>query len=160
MALSTQPAHPARHEIPTHLNVEDRVALGLSLRQVLYLLVGLASAYGAWNQWATLPDAARASLAAACLLLAGIVALCRPGRRGLDEWAVVVLRYATVPKRSAWRRCAPSIPGTGAGQRDERWVDLDWQVWQPRWADPPAAEPALAAVRVPVDAQQAREPRT
>src|SRR5436190_20259480 len=83
VALVSSPAggmRLARHEIPTHLNVEDRVALGLSVRQVLYLLVGLASAYGAWNQWAALPDWARVALAATSLVAAAAVALCRPGQ--------------------------------------------------------------------------------
>jgi len=147
----------ARHEIPTHLNVEDRVALGLSVRQVLYLLVGLASAYGAWNQWDALPDGARAALAATCLVVAAAVALCRPGQRGLDEWVIAVLRYVTIPKRAVWRARTAAEPGTkasvcaapragdaaawGAWGEEGAWEELAWPLWRPLWA--PATTPAL-----------------
>ena len=127
----------ARHEIPTHLNVEDRVALGLSLRQVLYLLVGLASAYGAWNQWEALPDGVRVALATGCLVFASAVALCRPGQRGLDEWAIVILRYTTVPKRAVWRARAVAVPTAAARlfpdaeAESGAWEELPRQLWRP-----------------------------
>jgi hypothetical protein len=146
----------ARHEIPTHLTVEDRVALGLSLRQVLYLLVGLAGAYGAWNQWDALPDGARAALAATCLLVAAAVALCRPGHRGLDEWVIALLRYTTVPKRAVWRARIAAEPGTeacvgapsragdvagwGAWGEEGAGEALPWPLWRPLWV--PATTPA------------------
>ena len=48
-----------RHQIPTHLNVEDRAIFGLTVRQVGYLVVGCAGAYNLWTQWPDWPDAAR-----------------------------------------------------------------------------------------------------
>ena len=42
------------HEVPTHLNVEDKVVLGLSVRQFLYMLVGSSASYTLWEQSATL----------------------------------------------------------------------------------------------------------
>ena len=38
-----------RHEIPTHLNVEDRALFGLSVRQLALLLAGCAAAYAAYD---------------------------------------------------------------------------------------------------------------
>ena len=93
-----------RHEIPTHLNVEDRAFFGLSVRQVLYLVTGLAGAYGIWQQWSLLPGGARLAAATAVLLLAAAFALVRPQRRGLEEWVFVAAHYASVPKASTWRR--------------------------------------------------------
>lgn len=41
-----------RHEIPTHLNVEDKAVLGLTMRQLMTVAIGLGLglAYGASNQ--------------------------------------------------------------------------------------------------------------
>lgn len=96
-----------RHEIPTHLNVEDRAFYGLSARQFTYLIVGLATSYGLWNQWPDLPVAVRLALAVACFALAAAVALVRPHGRGLEEWAFVLLHYAAAPKASVWRPREP-----------------------------------------------------
>src|SRR5438132_14391804 len=38
------------HEVPTHLNVEDKVVFGLSVRQFLYMLVGSSASYTPWEQ--------------------------------------------------------------------------------------------------------------
>lgn len=108
-----------RHEIPTHLDVEDRVLLGLTLRQVMFLMVGCAAAYGLWVQWPQLPLAPRCALAVGCLALAAVVALTRPGGRALEEWGVATVRYATVPKAAVWRPCPPlSSPSS----RATRWL--------------------------------------
>ena len=40
-----------RHEIPTHLNVEDRAVYGLSVRQLTYLVVGSSGGYQLWSAW-------------------------------------------------------------------------------------------------------------
>ena len=53
-----------RHELPTHLGVEDHILGNLSMRQLLLLLSGLAAAYAAWTQLPALPLAVRATLAA------------------------------------------------------------------------------------------------
>ena len=59
-----------RHEIPTHLNVEDKAFVGLSVRQLMNLIVGLSTAYALWNDWPDLPLPVRAGLAVVCLLVA------------------------------------------------------------------------------------------
>ena len=39
-----------RHEIPTHLNVEDKAFAGLTMRQLMTAAVGLGLAYGAVSE--------------------------------------------------------------------------------------------------------------
>src|SRR4051794_24160728 len=68
-----------RHEIPTHLNVEDKAFAGLSVRQVMNLIVGVSTAYSIWNAWPGLPLAVRGGLAGACLIVSLILTLVRPG---------------------------------------------------------------------------------
>ena len=97
-----------RHQIPTHLNVEDKAFYGLSVRQVTHLMVGASTAYAAWNQWLWAPPAPRFALALGCFLGAAALALVRPGGRGLEDWAFVVLRHAAAPRRAVWRVAGPS----------------------------------------------------
>jgi len=94
---------PRRHEIPTHLNVEDRAIYGLTIRQVMYLTVGAAGGYALWNQWPGLPLAFRGVIVLPCLLAALILALVRPYGRGLDEWLFVALHHLAVARASVWR---------------------------------------------------------
>lgn len=96
-----------RHEIPTHLNVEDRAFYGLSVRQVMVLTVGFSGAYALWNQWPDLIVPARLGLAVACLLVATALALLRPGGRSFEEWAFVIVRYAAIPRTVVWRPAEP-----------------------------------------------------
>jgi len=94
---------PQRREIPTHLNVEDKAFYGLSVRQVMYLTIGVAGGYGLWNQWPELMLALRLALAATCFAVATALALIRPHGRGLEEWAFVALHYVAIPKAGVWR---------------------------------------------------------
>ena len=116
-----------RHEIPTHLNVEDKAFLGLSVRQFMDLSAGLAGSYGLWNQWPDLPAALRLALAIAALAVAVSMALLRPGGRRLEEWAFTAVRYALVAKTSTW-----SAEGRGSQQR--RAADGAWEDLRPRVA--------------------------
>lgn len=111
-----------RHELPTHLSVEDRVLGGCSMRQLLVLLSGLAGTYALWFQLPAWPLALRALLAAAGLLATMAVALVRPGGRNLAAWTLALLRYAALPKRSVWR---PQILENRLdGDAEEHWVPL------------------------------------
>ena len=121
-----------RHEIPTHLNVEDKAFYGLSARQFMYLTIGLATSYGLWNQWPALPVAARLALAAVCFALAAALALVRPHGQGLEEWAFIVLHYAAAPKASVWR---PREPDPAACRPSAaRWAELSPR---PAWTAAP-----------------------
>jgi hypothetical protein len=119
-----------RHEIPTHLNVEDRAVYGLSVRQLTYLIVGSSGAYAIWSSWPDLPDELRGAAAAAAVLLAAAFAFVRPGARGLEEWALAALRYLATPKRAVWRAREPD---PSAWRRDPAaWAEaeprLSWAV--------------------------------
>jgi hypothetical protein len=96
-----------RHEIPTHLGVEDKAFLGLTLRQLMTAAIGLALAYGAAGQ---LPLPTTLSLAAAVvvLLAVALLALWQPAGRPLEEWAFVLLQYAATPQVAVRRPCPPS----------------------------------------------------
>ncbi len=124
----------SRHEIPTHLNVEDKVLYGLSVRQVMYLTIGCAAGYALWNQWPELALVFRLGPAAVCLALATAVALVRPHGRGLEEWAFVALHYLAVPKASVWR--LRSHETAASRLSGGRWAELAPHVsWTPVRAD-------------------------
>ena len=98
-----------RHEIPTHLNVEDKVLLGLTIRQFMELMAGLAGTYSLWNQWPQLPLSCRAALTALSLVMTLVGALCRPGGRAMEEWLLVGLEYLATPRRTVWRPREPEL---------------------------------------------------
>jgi hypothetical protein len=119
-----------RHEIPTHLNVEDKALYGLSVRQVTYLTSGFSVGYGLWNQTGDLPIEARAACAASCALVAILFAVVRPGGRGLEEWAFVALRFAVVSRVCVWRPRDPHEAAQGAD--GGAWADL---APRPSWTE-------------------------
>lgn len=96
-----------RHELPTHLGVEDAVVFGLSTRQVGMLVGGAAGSDACWTSWPDLPAALHLGLPALIGAVALAVALVRPGGRGLDDWALVALAYLLLPRRARWRAVAP-----------------------------------------------------
>jgi hypothetical protein len=156
MTIPHQPAGYAarRHEIPTHLDVEDRLLLGLPARRALALLAGLAFAYSLWHQWPGAPEALRAGLAAACVLVAAAAAFVRPGGRGLETWALLALRYAACRRPSVWR---PECPDAAAPARDapDR-AAPGWEELAPRldWTrDPHAGRPAAQPAAGRLEAQ-------
>ena len=91
-----------RHEIPTHLNVEDKAFAGLTMRQLMTVAVGLGLAYGAASGL-PLPVPAQAAIAAAVLAAVAVVALWRPAGRPFEDWAFVLLRYSAIPRLAVWR---------------------------------------------------------
>ena len=94
---------PRRHEIPTHLAVEDRFLAGLSMRQLLLLLGAACGAYALLQQLGWLPLAPRAAMVALDLAWGIVFALWRPAGRSLDAWALVLLRYLLTPRTAVWR---------------------------------------------------------
>jgi hypothetical protein len=108
-----------RHEIPTHLNVEDKAFFGLAVRQVMVLTVGLSAGYGLWTGWPELPVALRGGLALVGLSIAVILALVRPCGRGLEDWLFVVLHYHRTPRIAVWR---PREPVGDAGGGEDAWA--------------------------------------
>lgn len=110
-----------RHELPTHLAVEDRVLAGLSMRQLLLLLCGACGAYALWQQLAWLPLGPRLALVTLDLTWGLVFALWRPAGRSLDAWGLVVVRFLLIPRVAVWR---PVAPDRATPPRAERWADF------------------------------------
>ena len=134
-----------RQEIPTHLEVEDRILFGLTLRQGILLLLGAAIGYftfaqsgqipwfGAGNAGTigsaghttanlqlSLPLVLRIALALFPLLGALALAVIQPAGRPLEDWLFAVARYLTLPKRCIWRaRAANDCFGPFDGGNDD-----------------------------------------
>jgi len=77
-----------RHEVPTHLNIEDKAFAGLTMRQLIVAIIGLALAYSAMSE-APLPLAIRLAAGATVLLMTAAVSLWQPAGRSLEDWAFV-----------------------------------------------------------------------
>lgn len=91
-----------RHEIPTHLNVEDKAFAGLTMRQLMTAAVGLGLAYGTASEL-PLPMPVRLVAAGIVLVAVAIVALWRPAGRPMEDWMFVLLRYWATPRIAVWR---------------------------------------------------------
>jgi hypothetical protein len=90
-----------RHEIPTHLNVEDKAFAGLTMRQLMTAAVGLGLAYGVASEL-PLPIPVRLTVAVVVLILVAVMAVWRPAGRPMEDWAFVLLRYWSVPRVAVW----------------------------------------------------------
>ena len=120
---------PKQHEIPTHLDVEDKLLFGLTARQFLYVLMGASSAYALWEQLVLAPTPVRMGIPAVCVLASVVVALVRPFGRPLEEWLIAALIYFGRPRRTTWRTPEPDIS-------DWRPASASWQELAPSavWA--------------------------
>ncbi len=116
-----------RHEIPTHLNVEDKAFYGLGLRQVMLLAVGIAVGYGLWGQWPEAPLALRLAPAGLGFLPFAALGLLRPAGRGLEEWLVVAIAYALAPRAAVWRHEERPANLTQAGRWASVELELAWE---------------------------------
>src|SRR5919202_5473028 len=105
--------HQHHHEVPTHLNVEDKIVFGLSVRQFLYMLVGSSASYTLWQQAAATGDLVRVSLVALSLATTLAFALLRPAGRPLEEWLAALLVFAAAPRRAVWQRGGAEPGGRG-----------------------------------------------
>jgi hypothetical protein len=122
---------PRVYELPTHLQVEDTLILGLTARQLVRLMLGASLAYGLWDQAVWLPDEVRLPLAIVLAILGVLVALVQPAGRPLDQWLLAGLLFVVLPRRLVWR---PGVLGLRQPQRDQSaWAELSLQ---PAWVDP------------------------
>ena len=119
-----------QHEIPTHLNVEDKLLFGLTARQFLYVLSGGSAAYALWEQLDSAPPPLRIALTLLCLLVAAAVTLLRPCGRPLEEWLLAGLIYFSRPRCATWRPREPELT-------DWRPAKASWQELAPSaaWAE-------------------------
>ncbi len=91
-----------RHEVPTHLNIEDKAFAGLTMRQLMVAIIGLALAYAAMSE-AMLPLAFRLGAGGSVLLVTAAVSFWQPAGRSIEDWAFVLLRYVSTPRVVVWR---------------------------------------------------------
>ncbi len=91
-----------RHEVPTHLNIEDKAFAGMTMRQLMVAIIGLALAYSALSE-APLPLAVRLAAGATVLLMTAAISFWQPAGRSLEDWAFVLLRYISIPRVVVWR---------------------------------------------------------
>ncbi|MCC6387458.1 MAG: PrgI family protein [Dehalococcoidia bacterium] len=91
-----------RHEVPTHLNIEDKAFAGLTMRQLMVAIIGLAIAYSAMSE-APLPLTLRLGAGATVLLVTAAVSFWQPAGRSIEDWTFVLLRYVTIPRVVVWR---------------------------------------------------------
>ena len=88
-----------RHEIPTHLDVEDKLFAGLTPRQLLLLCLGVGLGYSLWQRWhqaLALPLALLLALLPA--LVSVVFATVRPDDRPLEHWLLTLARYAALAR--------------------------------------------------------------
>jgi hypothetical protein len=97
-----------QHEVPTHLNVEDKVLFGLTVRQFLYVLVGSSTSYALWEQAAVYGEALRDVCVVLCVGSTLAFALLRPAGRALEEWLAAAVLFAACPRQATWRPLEPS----------------------------------------------------
>jgi hypothetical protein len=116
------------HEVPTHLNVEDKVLFGLTVRQFLYMLVGSSVTYTLWEQSDGVADAPRIVIGVVCVIVTLAFALLRPADRPLEEWLAAAVVYVASPRRSTWQPLEPKAldwrPAAGGWQ--ELAPSLSW----------------------------------
>ncbi len=120
---------PRVYELPTHLQVEDTLAFGLTPRQLLRLLVGASLAYAVWDQTAILPLPLRLALVTGLGLVGLVLALLQPGGRPLDQWLLAALVFVLLPRRLVWRLDRPD-PRPSRTAKVRGWAEvapeLDW----------------------------------
>jgi hypothetical protein len=121
---------PTRYQIPTHLEVEDKIisynGIGLTVRQAFLLVLGWSLAVDVWR---ALDGLAHLGLAGVVLrlvvsavpgLLACFIAFTRVGGRHLESWLLVVLLYHTKPKVYLWRCLATQVMPKAQASRHKR----------------------------------------
>lgn len=92
---------PLDHDIPTHLDVTDRPALGLTTTQLLLLAGGVLAGLGALRQ----PHVLLAIRIGEGIIppgLALLLVLVRPSNRSLLQWGRVALRHLTSHRTFTW----------------------------------------------------------
>jgi hypothetical protein len=134
-AMEQLPQHPSRarltrHQIPTHLNVPDKIisfwGIGVTVRQLLVLLIGWSVAANVWVRlaWLTAPGPATGTLHLVLAALPAILALCvafkQVAGRPLEVWALILLRYWWQPKVCIWRSVRGERAGAASRAGDRR----------------------------------------
>lgn len=99
----------AKHKVPIHMSLPDRVVFGLTTRQFLLLLLGCSVGYNLWLHgalFATFGLPGQIVRAGIALLPAGsmlVVAFISIAGRPLEIWFLVLVRYWQRPRIYVWR---------------------------------------------------------
>lgn len=130
--MTPSPLTRSTHLVPTHVRTPETLltigGIGLSVRQFLLILVGLALGYQSWlllGFLAHLP-AGQVLRVLLALIPAGITLACAflaPAGRPLDVWCVIVLRFVLRPPRCVWRSVRFVDPGLGGLRAEEEAAD-------------------------------------
>ena len=96
-----------RHEVPTHLDVEDRLFWGLTLPRFFGLMATLSAAYGIYARfpWDRLglieswEDGLRLGVPIGMALLGLSISLIRPSGRSLATWVMDIARFSLGPRQ-------------------------------------------------------------
>jgi hypothetical protein len=97
------------HQVPTHMNMPDKLVFGLTAKQLLITLVGGSAGYDIWIHlhillaYGLLGLLARLALSLIPAAMALSFALVTVAGRPLETWALVWLRYLSQPKTYVWR---------------------------------------------------------
>lgn len=86
------------HEVPTHVQTEDKVLLWFTFPQIAAMLAAAGLAYALWR-YAPGPQGFRIALAATTALLGAAAALGKIGGRRLPMMAADLLRFHLTPRR-------------------------------------------------------------
>ena len=88
------------HDVPTHLEVTDKLVFGLTAGQTLFSAAAIFVGYSLWKRLLLLGVPLPGSLALAVLASLSLIALSliRPEERSLDQWCFIFLRYLLQPK--------------------------------------------------------------
>ena len=108
-----------RHEVPTHLDVEDRLFWGLTMPPLFGVLATLGTAYGLyarvpWEAFGLGESAVRwAAPATVAVLGIGLFVL-RPGGRPVASWLAHAIAFVLRPRRFT----GSVFPGEEESERD------------------------------------------
>ena len=121
-----------RYQIPTHLNVPDKldiplfgVTISLTMRQAVIYLFGWSSAFSLWQHLRWLDHAGPLEItihwgiSLLLALLTCLLALVRLRERYLESWGVIWLQYVTQPKIFVWCHTASALAGGAQHQEAE-----------------------------------------
>ena len=87
------------HEVPTHVQAEDRVLLWFTFPQIVALMAVAALAYGVYRYAPIGPGGVRMALAVGFALVGAVLTAGQVGGRRLPAVAADLLRYALGPRR-------------------------------------------------------------
>jgi PrgI family protein len=105
----------ARYDVPTHLETEDTLLFGLTVRQVLLIALGATIGY---NVWQTLQHQHASPVLALvpallCPVIAFLVTTLAPAGRPLEQWLFIIARYLAMPRYAVWRPVAEDEEDAG-----------------------------------------------